>query len=59
VSAIGLEAIREHRGMGDSWPKAIRSSWEPKAWFGVRVQCLGAALAHAGIRLQGMCDYQD
>jgi hypothetical protein len=37
MSAIGMEGIKEYREMGDSWLKAIRSSWEPKAWLGIRL----------------------
>ena len=59
MNAIGLEAIRECHGWASRGQKAVRSSWEPKAWLGVRLLCLGDALAHAGIRPQGMCDCQD
>ena len=60
MSAIGVEGIREYRGMGESWPKAIRSSWEPKAWRGVRWLCnLAYDLDHAGEHLLGMCGCKD
>jgi hypothetical protein len=66
MSAIGMEGIKEYRAMGDSWPKAIRSSWEPKAWLGCRlfeVGCriadAGDAIGHAGDHLHGMCDCKE
>ena len=59
MSVIGMEAIREYRGLGDSWPTAIRSSFEPKAWLGCKMHDVGQAIAHAGDHLQGMCDCKD
>ena len=59
MSAIGMEGIKECRAMGYSWPKAIRSSWEPMAWLGVRLDAVGDAISHAGGHLQGACDCKD
>jgi hypothetical protein len=59
MSAIGMEGIKECRAMGDSWPKAIRSSWDPKGWLGVRLNRLGDAISHTGDHLQGQCHCKD
>ena len=56
MSAIGIEGIKEYRAMGDSWPKAVRSAWEPKAWLGVRLNWCGDAISHTGDHLTGECD---
>jgi hypothetical protein len=56
MSTIGTEGINECRAMGDSWPKAIRSSIEPKAWLGVRLHKVGQAVSHTGDHLHGLCD---
>jgi hypothetical protein len=59
MSAIGMEGINECRDMGYSWPKAIRTSWEPKAWLGVRLGNVGQAISHAGDHLQDSCHCKD
>ena len=62
MSAIGMEAITEYRGMGHSSPKASRKSIEPKVWLGCRLYDSGCATVkagdatgHAGDHLHGLC----
>jgi hypothetical protein len=66
MSAIGTEAINEYRNMNYSWPMAIRSSIEPKAWLGCRLYDTGRAIAkagdaigHAGDYLHNLCGCKD
>ena len=47
----GMSAIREYREMGDSWPKAIRSTIELRARVGWTVVHVGRAISTAGGRL--------
>ena len=69
MSVIGMEGINECRAAGDSLLQAIRKSWEPVPWLGVRLFNLGESIEHAsysvgraghaighvGDHLHGMC----
>ena len=49
MSAIGV--VKEYRGMGDSWPKAIRSYIDLWARVGWVVIGLGEAISKAGAKI--------
>jgi hypothetical protein len=53
MSVIGMEAIREYRGMGDSWPKAIRETITPRQRIGWRIWRVAQAISRIGDKLTG------
>ena len=46
-----ISIVREYREMGDSWPKAIRSTIELKVRIGYALSSVGFAIGHAGERM--------
>jgi hypothetical protein len=50
-----VDAVKEYRGMGDSWPKAIQSTIEFRSRIGWPVVKLGEAISKVGRRIVGSC----
>ena len=46
-----VSIAREYRALGDSWPKAIRSTIELKVRIGYALSHAGYAIGHAGERM--------
>ena len=46
-----ISIAREYRALGDSWPKAIRSTIELKVRIGYALSSVGFAIGHAGERM--------
>jgi len=55
MSAIGV--VKEYRGMGDSWPKAIRSIIEFRSRIGWPVVKLGKVISRTGAKIVGNGPY--
>jgi hypothetical protein len=54
-----LAAIHDFRELGDSWPKAIRSSIPFKYLLGCQLLKVGEAITRAGYKLSGEEAVQD
>ena len=48
-----LSIVREYRGMGDTWPKAIRSTIGFRARIGWPVVNVGRAITNVGAKIVG------
>jgi len=54
MSAISI--VQEYRELGDSWPKAIRSTIELKVRIGLALQNVGYTIGHAGDHIIAQCN---
>lgn len=57
MSAISI--VQEYRELGDSWPKAIRSTIELKVRIGLALQNVGYTIGHAGDHIIAQCNSID